>query len=756
MLGKKMMRDILKHKTQFISIFLMAFLGVFVFTGVSSEYMGNEAYINDYYEETNMADGWIYSPFLNDLFLYQVDVLGPTTQMERQLVVDSIADFENDPEITLHFVENNTISKFYLLEGKPLDINDSDGVWLDKNFADAKGLKIGDRISFESKGEKIDKEIKGLGYSPEYVYQPSSYSVIPDHNKIGYAYMSYKAFPNDNISYNVLNVKFDGSPSTFSKLLDFRLNGYYSTFVQQSDHPSVHQFSETIANHKMMAGIFPVVFIIVTLLILLTTMTRIIMHQRTQIGILKANGFKNITIILHYISYGFWLVLLGSILGLFLGPRMIPPLFYPSMQESFALPSWGPGWDMSFIILIILMSIFSIAVSYYAVSIISNEKPSQAIKPKAPKVSTSGFVERLKIWKRLSFNSRWNYRDAKRNKVRSLMTIIGVMGCSALLIGAFGLYDGMNDVKTWEYGQINHYESKLIVDENASTSQIDAAVSAVNGDKIMEDSIEIESDNTKKLGSLLVLNGTDLITPTDKVKNKIEIGNDEVSISQKMANMLNVSIGDTVKWHIMGSDKWVETKIDGIHADPISQGFIMSPNKLEGLGLNYTPTSVITSEHVNETYDGIKTFTTLEDIENNWDKLSEAVWLIIYVLSFFACILAAIVLYNLGLLSFTEIEREIATLKVLGFKTRDLRRLLLTQNLVFTTIGFILGIPLGLYVLDLMWSSSETSFYVIPSLTITNLLLSAVITFSLSIFVNLLFSKRIKNLDMVESLKSGE
>ena len=751
-----MMRDILKHKTQFISIFLMAFLGVFVFTGVSSEYMGNEAYINDYYEETNMADGWIYSPFLNDLFLYQVDVLGPTTQMERQLVVDSIADFENDPEITLHFVENNTISKFYLLEGKPLDINDSDGVWLDKNFADAKGLKIGDRISFESKGEKIDKEIKGLGYSPEYVYQPSSYSVIPDHNKIGYAYMSYKAFPNDNISYNVLNVKFDGSPSTFSKLLDFRLNGYYSTFVQQSDHPSVHQFSETIANHKMMAGIFPVVFIIVTLLILLTTMTRIIMHQRTQIGILKANGFKNITIILHYISYGFWLVLLGSILGLFLGPRMIPPLFYPSMQESFALPSWGPGWDMSFIILIILMSIFSIAVSYYAVSIISNEKPSQAIKPKAPKVSTSGFVDRLKIWKRLSFNSRWNYRDAKRNKVRSLMTIIGVMGCSALLIGAFGLYDGMNDVKTWEYGQINHYESKLIVDENASTSQIDAAVSAVNGDKIMEDSIEIESDNTKKLGSLLVLNGTDLITPTDKVKNKIEIGNDEVSISQKMANMLNVSIGDTVKWHIMGSDKWVETKIDGIHADPISQGFIMSPNKLEGLGLNYTPTSVITSEHVNETYDGIKTFTTLEDIENNWDKLSEAVWLIIYVLSFFACILAAIVLYNLGLLSFTEIEREIATLKVLGFKTRDLRRLLLTQNLVFTTIGFILGIPLGLYVLDLMWSSSETSFYVIPSLTITNLLLSAVITFSLSIFVNLLFSKRIKNLDMVESLKSGE
>ena len=138
MLGKKMIRDIFKHKTQFLSIFLMAFLGVFVFTGISGEYIGLEDNINDYYEETNLADGWIYSPYLNDLFLEQVNHLGATTQMERQLVVDSIANFENDPEITLHLIENNTISKFYLLEGKELDINDRDGVWLDKNFADAK------------------------------------------------------------------------------------------------------------------------------------------------------------------------------------------------------------------------------------------------------------------------------------------------------------------------------------------------------------------------------------------------------------------------------------------------------------------------------------------------------------------------------------------------------------------------------------------------------------------------------------------
>ena len=756
MLAKKMIRDILNHKAQFISIFLMAFIGAFVFSGISGESVSLEVNINDFYEDTNLADGWIYSPYINDLFLDQVWRLGATTQMERQLVIDSIADFENNPEITLHFVENNTISKFYLIEGKPLDINDGEGVWLDKSFADAKGLNVGDRIKFESEGYEIEKEIKGLGYSPEYVYHSSQYISDDIHSKIGFAYMSYKAFPEDTVPYNVLNVKFDGAPDTYGKLLDYRLDGYYSSFLPQSEHPSVNKFSQQLTQQKMMADIFPSVFIIITMLILLTTMTRIITHQRTQIGILKANGFRNRSINLHYISYGFWLVLFGSITGIILGPLTIPPIFYSSMDEVYKIPSWSPAWDMRFAFLIAFMAIFSIIVSLYAITSISNEKPSDAIKPKAPRTSTSSFIEKLKIWKSLSFNLRWNYRDAKRNKIRGLMTIIGVMGCSALLIGGIGLNDGLNHIQEWEYEQINHYDSNLIIDENAATSQIDQAVDEVNGTTLMESSIEIESDTMKKFGSVKVLNDTDLITPTDNDWNKIELANDEVSISQKMADTLGVGVGDTVKWHIMGSEKWVKSKIDKIHADPLSQGLIMQSEKLEELGLNYTPTSVITLENVNKTYDGFKTTVSLQDIEDYWNEIMESIWLLIYTLIFFACVLAIIVLYNLGLLSFTEIEREMATLKVLGFKSNDLRRLLLTQNLIFSAIGFVLGIPLGLYVLEIMWQSSGDSLYIIPVLTPTNILLTATIIFSISIIVNLMFSKKIKKLDMVESLKGVE
>ena len=756
MLSKKMLRDIRKHKTQFLSIFLMAFLGVFVFAGVGGESVGLEVNSNDYYNDTNLADGWIYSANLDDKFLDDVNSLNPVTQTERQLVVDSVADFSNDPEITLHFVENNSISKFYLVEGKPLDINDGDGVWLDKSFADAKDLKVGDNITFEFNGFKLEKEIKGIGYSPEYVYHASKSSVIPDFSKIGFAYMSYKAFPTESVPYNVLNVKFNGTADNFNELLSEKLDGKYNSFVERSEHTSVSQFSEEMDQHQMMAGIFPVVFILIAMLILLTTMTRIIAHQRTQIGILKACGFKDKSIMFHYISYGFWLVLIGSILGLIIGPMTLPQLFYPSMSSTYILPSWEPAWSMDFVYVAAAMVIMSVLVSYYAVKSIFNENPADTIRPKAPKVSSSGFIEKLGFFKHLSFNARWNYRDAKRNKFRALMTVIGVIGCTALLVSAFGMYDGMSDLKEWEFNQINHYDSKLVIDEGASISQVNEVADEVNGDKIMESAIEIETDSAKKSGSLLVLNHTDLVTPTDYDWNRIKIADDEVSISQKMADMLGVGIGDTVKWHIMGSDKWIETKIDGIHADPTSQGLIMSSDKLEDLDLNYTPTSIVTAEHIDKNYSAIKSVNSMKDMTSSWDELTEAMWLLIYILIFFASLLAVVVLYNLGLLSFTEIEREIATLKVLGFRTGALRKLLLTQNLWFTTVGFILGIPVGYYILKVMWESSGDSFYILPSISLMNLILTALITFSLSILVNLMFSRKIKRLDMVESLKGVE
>ena len=750
-LSKKMLRDISINKTQFISILLMAFLGVFAFCGVCSEYYGLEQTSHDFYTDTNLADGWIYNTTITDEALDEINNF--STDSEKQLIVKSVGNFSNDPDITLHFLDTNEISKFYTTEGEDFNLSDDSGVWLDKRFADAQNLTVGDNISFTFNGLEIEKEIKGIGYSPEYVYEASPTSIIPDFKDMGFAYLSYKAFPSD-IQYNTLLVKFNQTPDKFRDSLDGSVE--YLSFTEQTDHVSVNQFENEMSQHKMIGDVFPIVFILVTFLTLLTTMTRIISHQRTQIGVLKAVGYKNRTIILHYMSYGFWLVLAGAILGLFLGPAIIPRLFYPSMTSRYSLPVWHPGFDMSFVYVALIMVLSSLLVSYLAARNISKENPANTMRPKAPNISTSGFLENSRIWNKANFNIRWNYRDAKRNKFRALMAIVGVMGCVALLISAFGMNDSMENIKHWEYDDISHFESKLIIESGASLSDIEDVRKEVNGSTIMEQAIEIKGHGNEKTASLLVLNDTTLISQTDKDGNSINLSSTDISLSAKTAESLNVGVGDTIEWHVVGSDDWVSCKITNIHGEPLSQGIILSKEKFDDLDLNYTPTSIITAENVEGDHDSIKSITTLNEMKNNWDEMSGSVMMMVSILIFFAILLAIVVLYNLGILSFTEIEREIATLKVLGFKTGDLRKLLLTQNLVFTFIGFILGIPLGFYLMTLMMNAAGDSLYYIPSLTLGNILLSGVITFIVSIAVNLLFSSKIKNLNMVEALKDVE
>ncbi|MEE0902692.1 MAG: ABC transporter permease [Methanobrevibacter sp.] len=756
MLAKKMIRDIRNHKIQFISIFLMAFLGVYVFTGFGAESFGFEQTAGQYYNETNLADGWIYTSNLDNDFVDKVNNLSLTKDSERQLVVNSIADFDNDPDITLHFLEDDDISKFHVMKGEQFNLSDGEGVWLDLRFADAKNLTVGDNITFEFEGIEVEKEIRGLGYSPEHVYQTSDSSMIPDYDKMGFAYMSYKAFPLDDVPYNVLLVKYGGNSSEYEKQLDDDLDRDYLSFQSRDQHPSFAEFRDETDQHKMMTDVIPVIFIVIAMLTLLTTMTRIIDSQRTQLGILKSLGFKNRTIMFHYISYGFWMVLAGSILGFILGPLTLPPIMFDEMSMLYSFPKWISGFDVSFVIVTALMVVLSVIISYLACRKIVNESPSTAIKPKIPKVSTSGFLEKLGIWKKFSFNVRWNYRDAKRNKFRALMSIVGVLACTMIIVASFGCMDGFDEMKEWSYTDINHYSSKLVLNDNATTSQIDNIVDEVDGERLMESAIEIKANDVKKSGAITVLDDNELYSPTDDNKNPIEIKDNEISLSRKMAELLDVKEGDTIKWHIMGSDKWVSTKVDRLHSDPTSQGIVVTKEKLEELDLNYTPTSVITSQEVNDNFTGVNTIFSMDSLTDSWDEMMESSMTIIYMLAGFAALLSVIVLYNLGLLSFTEIKREFATLKVLGFKSSYLRKLLLSQNLWFTTVGFVIGVPLGIETLQYLWGTMGDSFYLKASISIKTLIITFIITYLASVVVNLMFSGKLKKLDMVESLKENE
>ena len=717
---------------------------------------------NSYYENTNLADGWIYGEEISDDVFSDIKSMEEIKDAQREMVVDTVANYSSDPEITLHVVEGNqNISKFYLFKGKDFDPNDEEGIWIDKRFADGRKLDIGDKITLKFDGNKVSKTVRGIMYSPEYVYYIQEGSLLPDFSQVGFAYIPSKGADFD-IVYNTIAL--DGyeelDEKDFKSALEDKLGQKaYVQYVDRDNNVGIKTLQDEISQHQMFSGIFPAIFVLVSLLTLVTTMSRVISAQRMQIGTLKAMGYSNKSIILHYLSYGFVLSLSGSVIGLVVGPLTIPYLFYPTMSSTYSLPRWGPSWDISFFAVAGLMVVSSVLISYISVKGISDENPSETIRPKAPKLVSSGLIERTKIWERFSFNERWNYRDAKRNKTRAIMSVFGVFACALLVMSAFGMVDSINDVEDWQYNQIYNFNSKLLLEENITDSQLDHILDETGGEGIREEAIELKYKGIKKTGTLTVMNDSEYYKVTDANRNYMHLDPDGIAISDKMAEVLGLKVGDKVRWHVAGNPKWIDSEITETYSIPFGQGLIMSPEVFDEIGgddYNYSTNVVLTKKNVKENYTGVSSITTSEDIRKGWNTMTEALDLMVSVLTTFAIVLAVVVLYNLGLLSFTEIQRELATLKVLGFNSKSLRRLLLTQNLWFSTIGFILAIP-GAYVLMGIMMGSTGDEYCFPiNIYLWNFIVSFLITFGLSVLVNLAFSRKIKKVNMVESLKSNE
>ena len=717
---------------------------------------------SSYYEDTNLADGWIYGEEIADDVFSDIKSMDEIKDAQREMVVDTVANYSSDPDITLHIVEGKqNISKFYLFKGQDFNPNDEEGIWIDKRFADGRNLDIGDKITLKFDGKEVSKTVRGIMYSPEYVYYIQEGSLLPDFSQVGFAYIPSKGADFD-IVYNTIAL--DGyeelDEKDFKSALEEELGQKaYVQYVDRDNNVGIKTLQDEISQHQMFSGIFPAIFVLVSLLTLVTTMSRVISAQRMQIGTLKAMGYSNNSIILHYLSYGFVLSLTGSVLGLVIGPLTIPYLFYPTMSSTYSLPSWGPSWDISFFAVAGLMVVSSVLISYISVKGISDENPAETIRPKAPKLVSSGLIERTKIWKRFSFNERWNYRDAKRNKTRAIMSVFGVFACALLVMSAFGMVDSINDVEDWQYNQIYNFNSKLILEENITDSQLDHILDETGGEGIREEAIELKYKGIKKTGTLTVMNDSEYYKVTDANRNYIHLDPDGIAISDKMAEVLGLKVGDKVRWHVAGNPKWIDSEITETYSIPFGQGLIMSPEVFDEIGgddYNYSTNVVLTQKDVKENYTGVSSITTSEDIRKGWNTMTEALDLMVSVLTTFAIVLAVVVLYNLGLLSFTEIQRELATLKVLGFNSKSLRRLLLTQNLWFSTIGFILAIP-GAYILMGIMMGSTGDEYCFPiNIYLWNFVVSFLITFGLSVLVNLAFSRKIKKVNMVESLKSNE
>lgn len=761
MLLQKMLRDMKLNITQFVSIFIMSILGVLIYSGINAEWYGMKSEVDKYYEETHLADIWVMGSNFSKEDIEKVKKLPGTTNAISRLTFDSSVNGEANQTLRIIVIEENSISAPKVIEGENLG-STKDGLWLDSSFAKENKLKIGDKISFEVMGKQVNKTILGLIIHPEYVHNVKDDSALmPNPKSFGFAFLFSSSLPFESETpYNQLLITKDKSVDQKAMVLDIEalFSDRYSIVLDRNTHPSVAQFNSEIEQNKAMGGVFPVVFFLIAALTMLTTMTRMTSNQRTQIGTLKALGFSRGKILRHYVSYGIWIGILGGVIGLIAGPLTIPPILFNMQKTIYTLPNWSAVISPSSFIAVALSVLCCGASSYIACRKQLKEVPAATLRPSAPKIKGHSKFEKSKLWHRLGFSAQWNLRDVLRSKIRSSMAVVGVMGCTALLLFGLGLKDAVNGFSSWMYKDLNVYENKINLKEDASKEAISEISKLYKGQWIQETNIELKFDGVKESGSLTVLDEGEEILFEDEKRNRISLPDKGVALTYKMAELLNVNIGGTIQWRAYGEKDWLESRVTAIYRTPMGQGISMKKEVYEESNRVFKPTALLTRDKVNgvEKMPVVKNVQDKNKLMDSINDMLESMKMIIAILVLAAVILGSVVLYNLGALSFTERIRELATLKVLGFLPKQIRSLLLLQNIWLTVIGIIIGIPTGYGLVTFMLSTMPSSTDFIADISLFSMIISILGTFIVSVLVSVVLSRKVKEIDMVSALKSVE
>lgn len=759
-LTKKLFRDMRKNKMQFITIFLMVFLGVFVYAGIHAYMDGMQKSSDNYYEKNNLQDIWISGKNFSNEDLEKVKSLPNIKDAERQLTINTILK-EKELDLQTNFIESNNISKFYVIDGEGF-AKEKSGVWVDYYFAKNNDLKVGDEITLRYESIDLKEKILGLIETPDHVYATKDETeVFPDHSKFGYVYLSINEFPMDYYIFSSIIVDVDDT----SKLAETKANIENNitsalAVTDREDSASYKSYQSEIEEGDTYSGVFTALFLIIAILSVVTTMNRFVKKQRTQIGTLKALGFKKRKIVTHYINYGFYVSLVAAILGVFAGAYSLGIFFLGREMEYYEMPEYGVVIAPKTYLLAAGVVVLITFITYLSCRTILKEPASEALRVQMPKVKKARFNLTSKgIFKNASVSTKWNLRDIIRNKARSITAIVGVVGCTMLLVCAFGMLDSMNSYLDWEFNKICNFDYKITLKDDCTEEQFEKLISKYGDNTSQTLGIEIKNGDKKETNIITVNNALDYLKYTNHKRDYMSISSDGVYITEKLADTLNLKINDEIEWHIFGDSNWYKTKIVGFNRDPQSQSLNMTKEFYESLGLEYKPDSIYTNESLENVkeLDGAKAVQNIRELKSGMENMLGTMKALIVIMVVVAGALGMVIIYNLGILSLSEKHYQFATLKVLGFKDKQIKNIFTKQNIWLTIIGVILGLPLGFYMTDFIFKMALSQDYDFgASIKIWSYLYAVVGILVVSFIVNKRLAKKINTIDMVSSLKANE
>mgnify|MGYP001329668592 FL=1 len=790
MLKKKMFRDIKQNLSQFITIFLMVLIGVMVYVGIEAYMDGMTSAADNFYKNNNIQDLNVMGN-LSDKDLDKIKSLDNVKDAEKKLVVNAIDKDNKDKTYLLSFIDSNNISKFHIMDGEKFDVNKK-GAWVDNFYAEKNNLKVGETIKIKYDTFSLEEKILGLINVPDHIYDVKDESeLVPNRKNFGFVYLSVNEIPEsyikdlvmkemkitdekifdkyvtsfnykEYIPYNYIMVDVNKKKNVTSVKEDIEDNvSNAKAIVKIEDTLSYQRYQGEIDEGASYVGIFSGLFLFIAMLSVITTMTRVVKKQKLQIGTMKALGIKNSKIVMHYVGYGFFVSLAAAIVGIILGKYFIGTFFLNMEMDYFEVPNGIPVVKpLSYLVALLVVMVVSF-ITYLTCRKELFKKPAEALRNEVPNVKVSSLNLSTKgIFKKLNFSSKWNLRDILRNKFRTVTAVVGIVGCCMLIVCAFGMLNSMNHFIKLQFEDLYNFNYKLSLKENLKDDELKVLTDKY-GDNTSETlTIETKIGKEREANTIFVTNAGNLVRFQNENGEFIKVNkNNGVYVTRKLADQKNLKVGDTIKWHIYGVNKYYESKIVGLTKDPQVQNLTMTKEYLESLDIDYKPDSLYTNTDLKGIKD-IKNVSLVQDInelKNSLESMLSMMKSMIMLIIVFAIGLGAIIIYNMGILSCSEKQYQFATLKVLGFSDKKIRKIFVQQNNWITVLSIIIGLPTGYYMTSWIFKSVIADNYDFSAyINLSTYLIAIIGTILVSIIVSRILSKKVNKIDMVSSLKANE
>ena len=790
MLKKKMFRDIKQNLSQFITIFLMVLIGVMVYVGIEAYMDGMTSAADNFYKNNNIQDLNVMGN-LSDKDLDKIKSLDNVKDAEKKLVVNAIDKDDKDKTYLLSFIDSNNISKFHIMDGEKFDVNKK-GAWVDNFYAEKNNLKVGDTIKIKYDTFSLEEKILGLINVPDHIYDVKDESeFVPNRENFGFVYLSVNEIPESYIKDLVMKEMKITDEKIFDKYVtNFNYKEYIpynyimvdvnkkknvtsvkediedkvsnaKAIVKIEDTLSYQRYQGEIDEGASYVGIFSGLFLFIAMLSVITTMTRVVKKQKLQIGTMKALGIKNSKIVMHYIGYGFFVSLAAAIVGIILGKYFIGTFFLNMEMDYFEVPNGVPVVKpLSYLVAVLVVMVVSF-ITYLTCRKELFKKPAEALRNEVPNVKVSSLNLSTKgIFKKLNFSSKWNYRDILRNKFRTVTAVVGIVGCCMLIVCAFGMLNSMNHFIKLQFENLYNFNYKLSLKENIKDDELKVLTDKYGNNTSETLTIETKIGKEREANTIFVTNAGNLVRFQNENGEFIKVNkNNGVYVTRKLADQKNLKVGDTIKWHIYGVNKYYESKIVGLTKDPQVQNLTMTKEYLESLDIDYKPDSLYTNTDLKSIKD-IKNVSLVQDInelKNSLESMLSMMKSMIMLIIVFAIGLGAIIIYNMGILSYSEKQYQFATLKVLGFSDKKIRKIFVQQNNWITVLSIIIGLPTGYYMTSWIYESVIADNYDLSAyINLSTYLIAIIGTILVSTIVSRMLSKKVNKIDMVSSLKANE